>query len=114
MSLARFLEGDYMTYCISDVHGCYDELMRLLKKIDFSADDTLYLLGDIIDRGPNSIKCLEFARTTPNVIFILGNHEQMLLDYFTGKEKEVWLQNGGDKTLKEAKKMLGRDKASVY
>ena len=41
-----------MTYCISDIHGCYDEFMALLEKIAFNpAADTLYVLGDVIDRS---------------------------------------------------------------
>ena len=40
-----------MTYAISDIHGCYEEYIKLLEKINFSEDDTLYILGDICDRG---------------------------------------------------------------
>jgi serine/threonine protein phosphatase 1 len=72
------------------------------------------LLGDIIDRGPNSIKCLEFVRTKPNVILLLGNHEQMLLDYFTKKDNVGWLLYGGAETLKEAKRVFGKDKVAEY
>ena len=40
-----------MTYAISDIHGCYEEYIKLLEKIGFSEYDTLYILGDICDRG---------------------------------------------------------------
>jgi serine/threonine protein phosphatase 1 len=42
-----------MTYVIADIHGCYEQYKALLEKINFSASDTLYVLGDVIDRGPN-------------------------------------------------------------
>ena len=47
------------TYCISDIHGEYDRYIKMLQLVDFSADDTMYILGDVIDRGPDSIKLLE-------------------------------------------------------
>ena len=40
-----------MTYTVSDIHGCYDKYIKLLKKIDLGSDDTLYVLGDVIDRA---------------------------------------------------------------
>lgn len=47
-----------MKYVISDVHGRYDLFIKMLDKISFSDNDTLYLLGDMIDRGPDGIKLL--------------------------------------------------------
>ena len=69
-----------MIYCISDIHGCYDEFTELLRKIDFSSDDTLYVLGDAIDRGPESIKCLRYIMGASNIHLLMGNHEQMMFD----------------------------------
>ena len=43
------------TYVISDIHGNYNAYMDMLKKIQFDDDDILYILGDILDRGPNPI-----------------------------------------------------------
>ena len=47
-----------MIYTISDIHGCYDKYQELLRTIHFSPDDTLYVLGDVIDRGPDGFKTL--------------------------------------------------------
>ena len=47
------------TYVISDIHGQYDTFMRMLKQIKFCEEDTLYILGDAIDRGPDGIKILK-------------------------------------------------------
>ena len=45
-----------MIYAMSDLHGCYDKYTKMLEKINFSDNDTLYILGDIVDRGPDGIK----------------------------------------------------------
>ena len=86
-----------MTYCVSDIHGCYTELMALLKKINFNENDTLYVLGDMIDRREHSMECLEYIRTQPNITALMGNHEMLMLDYFSShgsKEHHDWLENG--------------------
>ena len=96
-----------MIYCISDIHGCYDEFMELLRKIDFSPDDTLYILGDVIDRGEDSIKCLRYIMEASNVHLLMGNHEQMMIDALTSDfetdESSMfnWLGNGGSEVLPE-------------
>ena len=48
-----------MIYAMSDLHGCYDKYIKMLEKINFSNDDTLYILGDIVDRGADGIKILQ-------------------------------------------------------
>ena len=83
------------TYCISDIHGCYNEFMALIDKIKFiSGVDKIYILGDVIDRGPRPIDCLKYIRDTENIYFIRGNHEQMMLDYYSGKDQLTWTYNG--------------------
>lgn len=66
-----------MTYVISDIHGEYEQLMTLLEKIHFSEKDTLYVLGDVVDRGPEPIKVLRYMMTRQNIVPIMGNHEVM-------------------------------------
>ena len=48
-----------MNYVISDIHGCYKEFKTLLKNIGFSSADTLFVLGDMVDRGPDPIGSTE-------------------------------------------------------
>lgn len=70
-----------MTYVISDLHG-YDleKFKKLLNKAQFSDDDFLYILGDVIDRnGDGGVDMLCWLLTQPNIELILGNHEAMLL-----------------------------------
>ena len=100
-----------MTYCISDIHGCYDEFMELLEQIDFKPTDTLYILGDVVDRGPEPIKCLQFIMDTPNIYMIRGNHESWML-----WNHHAWLDNGGGITNKQynALPKIDQDKISDF
>ena len=68
-----------MIYVIADIHGCYDEFRELLGKIGFSDADTLYVLGDAVDRGPEPIRVLRDLMARPNAFLICGNHEYMML-----------------------------------
>lgn len=47
-----------MIYAVSDIHGCYEQYKELLNKTGFSGNDTLYVLGDVLDRGPEPIQIL--------------------------------------------------------
>lgn len=97
------------TYCITDVHGMYDLLVRALAWIE---EDTagqphkVVFLGDYVDRGPDSRECLELLMDGPNRPLaewhvLLGNHEIMMLQGLTHKDVlEAWMANGGDATLK--------------
>ena len=74
-----------MRYVISDIHGCYEEYIELIDKISLSTEkDTIYILGDTLDKGPEPIKVLLDIMQRKNVIYILGNHEYLFL-YFIRK-----------------------------
>ena len=68
-------------YAIGDVQGCFDELQELLTHIKFNSDrDQLWFCGDIVNRGPKSLKTLRFIRSLEdNAITVLGNHDLHLL-----------------------------------
>ena len=66
-----------MIYAIADIHGQYDKYIQMLEKIKFSENDVLFVLGDVIDRGPHGIKILQDMMMRSNVYPILGNHEYM-------------------------------------
>ncbi len=68
-----------MTCVMSDLHGCYGKYAKMLKKIGFGEGDTLYILGDVIDRGPDGIRILLDMMGRKNVIPIIGNHESLAL-----------------------------------
>ena len=76
-------------YVISDIHGQYDKFMELLDKINLKETDTLYILGDVLDRGPHPIKTLRKLMEMDNVICIVGNHELMSIECLEFLMKEV-------------------------
>ncbi len=94
-----------ITYAISDIHGCSEQLKSLLKKIkDF---DKLIFLGDYIDRGPNSKEVIDIIRDLQNkygdkIITLIGNHEDLCLKAYDNYDYCLWRNpgNGGSQTLK--------------
>ncbi len=64
------------TIVIGDIHGCFDELQELIDRVAPMVDDQIIALGDIVDRGPDTEKVLEFFRDTPNAMSLMGNHER--------------------------------------
>lgn len=92
-----------MIYVISNIHGEDEKFFKMLKKIRFNDDDTLFILGDIIDRGQGSFKILEFIIDKKNIKCIWGNHEDMMIKGLSGDIGyfQCWLQNGGHITYKQ-------------
>lgn len=76
---------------IGDIHGCHEELTSLLERLQVTDDDRLIFLGDLINRGPDSIAVLDIVRKY-DCITLLGNHELRLLEY---------QRTGGTTKLKE-------------
>ncbi len=120
-----------MVYIISDIHGCFDQYIALLRKIDFSSRDVLYILGDVLDRGPSPIKVLRDMMNRSNVFPILGNHDFVAAMCLKELSKEItdeslnnldenmigvitdWLNDGGTTTLKEFQSLSPEDRADI-
>ncbi len=71
-----------MRYCISDLHGKYALFQKMLEAIRFSEKDTMYICGDVIDKGESSIRLARYISSCPNMHCILGNHEYAFLQYY--------------------------------
>ncbi len=88
-------------FVIGDIHGCADELEKMLKIVDgkIQKDDTIICLGDYIDRGPDSKRVVDILlgrANHPNKhVFLRGNHEVMMID-----GEDFWPLNGGIETLR--------------
>ncbi len=89
---------------IGDIHGCLGTFNALLEKIDFSKADKLYLVGDYIDRGPDSKgvidKIISLKNLDYQVVAIRGNHEQMLIDDYEAETLKGWYSNADKELLK--------------
>lgn len=72
-----------MIYCCSDIHGEYSAYLDFINSI-FTDNDILYIIGDVLDRGSNSIDLIKDIMNRPNVVMLMGNHEKILLDRFEG------------------------------
>lgn len=94
-----------MRYAISDIHGCSKTLRAALKDIDLQPDDELFLLGDYINRGPDSLGVLETIWNLQadgyRVNCLRGNHEEMFIDAHAGNTDHYDWSPGGD-TAKRA------------
>jgi serine/threonine protein phosphatase 1 len=108
-------------YAIGDVHGCLDQLNRLLGAIEAdlnrrAAKGHLIFLGDLVDRGPDSAGVVNRLLSGPlpgdQKTFLLGNHEEILLDCFDGNIDTCgpWLQFGGIQTLES----YGLSRAEIF
>lgn len=91
---------------ISDIHGCNESFHALLDQVALSKSDELYLLGDYIDRGPDTRglinKILYIQKNGYIIKCLLGNHEQMMIDALADINEadfQLWLTNGGVETL---------------
>ncbi len=121
-----------MQYVISDIHGCYEEFKELLEKIGFTEEDTLYVLGDMVDKGPAPIPLLMDLMTRPNVIPMLGNHdyaarrvlkklgteitEENVRNYLTGEDLldyAFWARDGGRVTADQFRRLSPEDREAV-
>lgn len=105
-------------FAIGDVHGCLEQLQRLVKLCEKDAashKSTFIFLGDYIDRGPDSRGVVDFLidlqKWSPDhIVCLRGNHEDLLLSALDGEDAELrWLENGADATLRSYRATRARD-----
>jgi serine/threonine protein phosphatase 1 len=113
--------GMQMVYVMSDIHGEYNKYRRMLEKIRFSDDDIMYILGDVVDRGPEPAKILLDMMKRKNVVPLLGNHEAMaypVLEKLADKDFDFnkidkdtmdamrdWIDEGGWETIESFREL---------
>ncbi|MBQ3665020.1 MAG: fructose-bisphosphatase class III [Lachnospiraceae bacterium] len=121
-----------MIYVMSDIHGEYEKYMNMLSKIHFSDSDTLYVLGDVADRGPNPMKVLNDMSMRANVFPLIGNHDIMAYNLLNRLSTEItsenydnyldkdmmisfleWQRDGGQSTLDDFKKLSAEDREYI-
>ncbi len=121
-----------MIYVTADIHGCYEEFLQLLDKINFTDEDEMYILGDMVDKGPDPIKLVQDLMARPNVYPILGNHdfavitvlrkfnieitEENVEKHLTADDMQSymhWLADGGPTTAKQFTALDGEEREEV-
>lgn len=120
-----------MIYAMSDIHGQYEQFRNLMEQIRFWKEDTLYILGDVVDRGPEPMKILKYMMTHSNIIPIIGNHEVMALPNLKLLIPEIsqnfldelppqvyqdfadWTQNGGIRTIQDFRKLPQEERCQI-
>lgn len=120
-----------MIYVMSDIHGNYEKYRTMLEYIELAADDTLYVLGDVLDRGPDGFRILLDMAARTNVVGILGNHELLAaavlpsllrtmrrgeaqpLSKTEREQMEAWLQNGGKHSILQFLRFSGDEMEKV-
>lgn len=102
-----------MTYVMSDLHGMCGRYYRMLDTIDLQAEDTLYILGDVIDRGDGGVALLLAMIGDSRIVPIIGNHESLALPPLKAicggrpfeevkmtRGYQAWMGMGGEPTAK--------------
>lgn len=123
---------DGVIYVMSDIHGAYAQYCAMLERIRFSPEDTLYVLGDVVDRGGRSVEVLRDIARRENAVLIKGNHEAMALTVLRALDVEItrenadthldmpmmraileWQANGGDVTMKAFAALKAEERADL-
>jgi serine/threonine protein phosphatase 1 len=92
------------TIVVGDIHGCYDELTELLEKAEFSENDRVVAVGDLITKGPKNREVLELFMTDSRFSTVIGNHDLALRRRWNGEDIELKpAQKEAHKELKSEK-----------
>ena len=89
------------TFVVGDIHGCYEELLALVRGVGLKDSDRLISVGDLVTKGPRSREVLELFMTDARFNAVLGNHDRALLEYWKGSRKKKDLKPSQKKCAKE-------------
>ena len=121
-----------MIYVMSDIHGEYQKYLKMLDLIQFSEEDSLFILGDIVDRGKDPVPVLKDMMTRSNIFPIMGNHDfvalyllSLLSTNITGETVDstlqeddiqdilAWIDDGGDTTIAQFQKIQPEERQEL-
>ena len=121
-----------MLYVMCDIHGEYERYLAMLEQIAYSQEDTLFVLGDVVDRGPEPIKVLQDMARRDNVYLLKGNHEAMASLVLHKLNVEIteenadshidaelmqaiieWQENGGNTTMRKFRELSADEKLDL-
>ncbi|MCF0115834.1 MAG: fructose-bisphosphatase class III [Erysipelotrichaceae bacterium] len=104
-----------MHYLISDIHGDYEHFIEILNLIHLQEEDELYILGDLMDRGKDSFKLLQYVMDHKNIKLIKGNHELFYeLNYERKLTTTAWCRMGGLYSVSELASLSSEEKEKYY
>jgi len=121
-----------MYYAMSDLHGKYEKYIAMLEKINFSDEDTMFIIGDVVDRGEKPVEILLDMMKRPNVYPIMGNHEALALYILKKLTVEIteensdsqinaetmnelidWISDGGSPTISGFQKLKNSERLDL-
>lgn len=114
-----------MTYAVSDIHGCYSAYLDILSQIKFSDDDTMYIIGDAIDRGKDGLNILFDVLNTTNIHLLMGNHEYIMAILLSNASNDdispenlkagfaLWFDDGGMPTFQRFLALSNAEKQKI-
>lgn len=106
--------GDKVSiYVMSDIHGLSDRFFKMIDLLDLQVNDQVYILGDVIDRGPDGIAILQYIKEQENFTLLMGNHELMMMEYYDTNKNMIpdmmiiqrWYRNGCEPTMRQFEKL---------
>lgn len=108
-------------FVMSDIHGLKDRFFKMLEKLKLKEDDHVYILGDVIDRGPDGIELLQYIRKQKQFTLLMGNHELMMMEYYdeiinstlNDMIMKRWLRNGCEPTMRAFEKLDGKQQEQL-
>lgn len=103
-----------MIYAMSDIHGDYANFRRILKKVRFCDADTMYILGDVFDKGDENLRLYYWICGHSNAFWIKGNHEYLCERYLNGTiDAQLWDACGGINTRMEVDRLDKEEKEKL-
>jgi hypothetical protein len=100
------------TLVVGDIHGCYEELLALVRGVGLGESDRLISVGDLVTKGPQSREVLELFMNDSRFSAVIGNHDRALLEYWEGVRKKKELKPSQKRCAKELKE--GRERYAEF